>query len=878
MWRNLFLSIGWLAFAAAGRAQDAVGWIEIRASRETVVAARTLTLEAAAFTEFGRQLDGFAAAWRSANPEIATVDEAGTVRGLAPGIAEIEAADPSTGVSDRLRVKVFPARIDLTPQNPTLEVGGQMTLAARVLDAEGREIAGVRLAWRSGLAGIATVDDRGVVRGVVEGVATISALVDAGWPDYRFSGQTQARVRPRPEFTAARLAATDQTAGGVSFANFPGGSNTGLSFAGSGDATASIASLSNGGRALMLHRNGVLRRLAASGDYLEAGGGVIRNILAVSVNSSGDVLARLSFGGCEFPWLLFRGERVESIVTGCSSWVAAIGERGEVAFMGQGTRGPVLNLRRPDGSVQVLVGDGETLPGFGPAAGLGSFNVTSTGRVLFNACDNRGCFQFYWNGSRVERIAGPNDALAGMVVEWMSAPVETSNGDIVLHASNRQEQRILRRTAGVWTTLVPNRGGPLPNDYGICVNGLSVWENGVAFAACGPQGLVHYRWDGDRFIRIGPVGNGCEFHLTPLGGIVYRECGGARIGRVGEDAPLIAAGDPAPGVFAPSIVWEELKIGGTSAAGLVTPSLGGLVGVGARLQSVLTPGQEMPGGGTLLNAPFAAANGAGDFAIQADTGGANWRNGLYVWRNGRASLLADSSGAFTTDRGEPVNGLACCFQPLAINRRNQVVAWAGLPSGQALLLFTEGSPTSRVVTKIDGPQGVGFVNGVALDDRGRVMFFTNTEGAWLYDAGQVSRVATIGPPGPGVNRFTGLNAIAASSDRFFAIGSTNHTFAVMFEYSGGTWRQLGSSNPTSFSVNLNGDIAYITRSSSVRLILRKADGSEKVVATTAAPTPEGEWLLDILSATINDAGEVYYTARTASGSRDRLSLLRAVPR
>src|SRR5437660_8920040 len=98
MWRSLFLS---LALAAAGRAQDAAGAVEIRASRDTVVVARSLALTAAAFTDFGRPIDDFTPRWLSVSPEIATVDDSGVVTGKAPGLCAIEASDPQSGISDR---------------------------------------------------------------------------------------------------------------------------------------------------------------------------------------------------------------------------------------------------------------------------------------------------------------------------------------------------------------------------------------------------------------------------------------------------------------------------------------------------------------------------------------------------------------------------------------------------------------------------------------------------------------------------------------------------------------------------------------------------------------------------------------------------------
>ena len=278
MWRNFSLNRSTaplplhllclcLGLALSGYAQDVVGYIEIRAPRDTVVAARTLQLRAAAATEFGRSLPGFTPRWRSSDSSVAAVNESGTVSGVAPGLADIEAAAPDTGVSDSLTVRVYPARVEIAPDNPRIEIGEQKAVSARALDADGRGIAGVKFQWRSGLPGVAAIDAAGILRGVSEGATTIAALVDVGSRSYQFSGQALVRVRRRADFTTTRVVASDQESNPVSLASISGG----LAYAGN-DVMAFVGNLSNGSKTLMLYRNGSLSRLATSGEYLEAAG------------------------------------------------------------------------------------------------------------------------------------------------------------------------------------------------------------------------------------------------------------------------------------------------------------------------------------------------------------------------------------------------------------------------------------------------------------------------------------------------------------------------------------------------------------------------------------------------------------------------------
>jgi hypothetical protein len=66
--------------------------------------------------------------------------------------------------------------VDVTPANPSVPVGGTMTLSAVAKDASGQPVDGTTFSWSSAAPGVASVNEAtGVVAGVAAGTATISA-------------------------------------------------------------------------------------------------------------------------------------------------------------------------------------------------------------------------------------------------------------------------------------------------------------------------------------------------------------------------------------------------------------------------------------------------------------------------------------------------------------------------------------------------------------------------------------------------------------------------------------------------------------------------------------------------------------------------------
>jgi uncharacterized protein YjdB len=123
----------------------------------------------------GRPIPGLTVAFASDKPAVASVDNNGLVRSIAPGRATLTAtAQTATGSASVEVVDV--ASLAVSPSRMTLvgPPGTQMGLLAEVKDSKNNLIS-LKPKWMSGDAKIATVDANGVVTSVGEGRTTIIA-------------------------------------------------------------------------------------------------------------------------------------------------------------------------------------------------------------------------------------------------------------------------------------------------------------------------------------------------------------------------------------------------------------------------------------------------------------------------------------------------------------------------------------------------------------------------------------------------------------------------------------------------------------------------------------------------------------------------------
>jgi hypothetical protein len=138
----------------------------------------TLQLAAIATDDRGAGLTGVTPTWTSAEPQVASVDQAGTVVARGPG---------ATAIIVRVGEKETRARITVLQQGAALRLADSVLRVPEgehhkaglwVEDARGHAIRGATVRWEAGDAAVATVDSTGEVTGVSPGSSTLTATSD----------------------------------------------------------------------------------------------------------------------------------------------------------------------------------------------------------------------------------------------------------------------------------------------------------------------------------------------------------------------------------------------------------------------------------------------------------------------------------------------------------------------------------------------------------------------------------------------------------------------------------------------------------------------------------------------------------------------------
>lgn len=131
--------------------------------------------------------------WESSDPEVASVSSRGVVTGEAVGSATItvRTVDGGHEATTTVEVTVPVQGLSLNLQSAAMAPGEEIPLTATITppDASDRE-----LTWQSDDAEVASVSDRGVVRGVNPGTTTISVKSSDGRFSERFTAVVQERI------------------------------------------------------------------------------------------------------------------------------------------------------------------------------------------------------------------------------------------------------------------------------------------------------------------------------------------------------------------------------------------------------------------------------------------------------------------------------------------------------------------------------------------------------------------------------------------------------------------------------------------------------------------------------------------------------------
>lgn len=140
------------------------------------------TLTATALDADGAAVPDIKIFWSTSSPQIARVDDSGTVvakkDGTAQIVAQVGMLSSSTPVTVGGTAVAGPASITVTPESGTLSVDETLTAKAEVLDASGDVIDDAALTWSSSNTLVAQVTSAGVITALSGGMAAI--LVTSG--------------------------------------------------------------------------------------------------------------------------------------------------------------------------------------------------------------------------------------------------------------------------------------------------------------------------------------------------------------------------------------------------------------------------------------------------------------------------------------------------------------------------------------------------------------------------------------------------------------------------------------------------------------------------------------------------------------------------
>lgn len=180
-----------------------VASVSVALSENSIAVGRSTTASAVARDASGATVAGKNPSWSSSSSAVASVDGAGTVTGVGVGAADIVATiDGQTG---RAALTVTPPSVALVTvalASPTVAVGQSTQATAVLRDATGNALTGRSITWATSNAAVASVNTTGLVTGVAQGAATITATSEGR------SGSATVTVTAVISLTGLRLLTT----------------------------------------------------------------------------------------------------------------------------------------------------------------------------------------------------------------------------------------------------------------------------------------------------------------------------------------------------------------------------------------------------------------------------------------------------------------------------------------------------------------------------------------------------------------------------------------------------------------------------------------------------------------------------------------------
>ncbi|WP_428276698.1 Ig-like domain-containing protein [Candidatus Palauibacter sp.] len=148
------------------------------ATAELTALGQTVQLSATVRDQNGGVMSGASVNWTSGDPAVATVDAAGLVTAVSPGMATIEATSGTVSGSGTVAVMQEAATLTVAPGRLRLTaLGERAQLTAEAMDANGNAIADPMLNWTSENDAVATVDAAGFVTAVANGETAVTVTM-----------------------------------------------------------------------------------------------------------------------------------------------------------------------------------------------------------------------------------------------------------------------------------------------------------------------------------------------------------------------------------------------------------------------------------------------------------------------------------------------------------------------------------------------------------------------------------------------------------------------------------------------------------------------------------------------------------------------------
>ncbi len=145
------------------------------ATAELTALGATVRFSAEVRDQNGQVMAGAAVTWSSTDGSVATVDASGLATAVGNGTASITGAAGSVTGTAVAVVMQSADSVTVSPATDTIVIGDTLGLAAEAFDANGHVVVEAEFTWASSDESVATVDAMGLVRGIAEGTATITA-------------------------------------------------------------------------------------------------------------------------------------------------------------------------------------------------------------------------------------------------------------------------------------------------------------------------------------------------------------------------------------------------------------------------------------------------------------------------------------------------------------------------------------------------------------------------------------------------------------------------------------------------------------------------------------------------------------------------------